>query len=424
MYVILGGGIAGLSAGFHLAQKNKPSVIFEQNPSWGGLCDNFSIDGFRFDYCIHYSITRNKYVKKLFAASTDCYTYVPKPYNYYNRHWIKHPVQNNLYPLPTEEKQEIINSFLSREITSKKAINNYEEWLFFQYGEYFARKFPMRYTLKYWTVPAGMLSTLWIRNRISSINLAALRYGCRVPHTTHNYYASEIRYPKKAGYKSFLNHMVPGCTIQLNKKVVEIDPKIRKIFFSDGSHTHYDYLISSLPLPELILMIKDVPVSVKSAADKLLATSVHLVSLGFNRPDIPPFQWFYIYDEEILPARAYSPGHKSPDNVPHECSSLQFEIYSSKKNPLNCTPDNLIEHVVTKGQKMGLFEARDIIVSDYRKVPYGNVVFEKNMYRQRDEVHHYLDQCRIRYIGRFGEWDYLWSDQSLLSGKKVSEIED
>jgi hypothetical protein len=27
----------------------------------------------------------------------------------------------------------------------------------------------------------------------------------------------------------------------------------------------------------------------------------------------------------------------------------------------------------------------------------------------------------IKYIGRFGEWDYLWSDQSLLSGKKVAD---
>jgi protoporphyrinogen oxidase len=424
MYVILGGGIAGLSAGYHLALKNKSSVIFEQNPTWGGLCDNFNIDGFRFDYCVHYSFTRNQYVKNLFAASTDCYSYVPEPYNYYNHLWIKHPVQNNLFPLPREEKQKIIEGFLNREISSVKDISNYEEWLYSQYGEYFTREFPMRYTLKYWTIPARMLSILWIRNRMSPVDLVTLLYGCRVPHTSHNYYATEVRYPKKFGFRSFLDYMTSKCSIQLNKKVVEIDPGLRKIFFKDGSHTYYERLISSLPLPELIMIIKDVPASVKIAAEKLLATSIHLVSLGFNQPHIPLYQWFYIYDEEILPARAYSPGHKSPDNVPQGCSSLQFEIYSSKKNPLNCSPACLIEHVVTKGQEMRLFKATDIVVSDYRKIPYGNVVFEKNMTKHRDEVHHYLGQCGIQYIGRFGEWDYLWSDQSLLSGKKVSDNED
>lgn len=27
----------------------------------------------------------------------------------------------------------------------------------------------------------------------------------------------------------------------------------------------------------------------------------------------------------------------------------------------------------------------------------------------------------IECIGRFGEWDYLWSDQSLLSGVKAAQ---
>jgi protoporphyrinogen oxidase len=423
MYVILGGGIAGISAGYHLALKNKTSVIFEQNSGWGGLCGHFNIDGFSFDYCVHYSFTEDKYVRELFDASTDCFTYVPEPYNYYNRLWIKHPVQNNLFALPGEEKQKIIDGFLNREDMSSEDISDYEQWLCSQYGEYFARRFPMRYTLKYWTIPAGKLSTSWIRNRVSPINLAALLYGSRFHHTPFNYYAREIRYPKKPGYKNFLDYMARKCTIRLNKKAVEINPELRKICFEDGSHEYYDSLISSLPLPELIRIIKNAPGPVKIAADNLLATSVHLVSLGFKHPHIPPCQWFYIYDEDILPARAYSPGHKSPGNVPHGCSSLQFEIYSSKKNPLDCSPAHLIEHVVVKGREMGLFDAGDIVVSDYRQVPYANVVFEKNIDKYRAEVHDYLDREGIRYIGRFGEWDYLWSDQSLLSGKKISELE-
>jgi hypothetical protein len=34
----------------------------------------------------------------------------------------------------------------------------------------------------------------------------------------------------------------------------------------------------------------------------------------------------------------------------------------------------------------------------------------------RKVVRDYLSSVGIETIGRFGEWDYLWSDQSLMSG--------
>lgn len=43
------------------------------------------------------------------------------------------------------------------------------------------------------------------------------------------------------------------------------------------------------------------------------------------------------------------------------------------------------------------------------------------MIRNREIVHRFLDNVGIKYIGRFGEWDYLWSDESFLSGKNSAE---
>lgn len=71
--VILGSGIAGISAGYHLAKKGLKSVIFEKNDDWGGLCANFSIDGFRFDKFVHFSFTDDSYIKGLFQASSPLY---------------------------------------------------------------------------------------------------------------------------------------------------------------------------------------------------------------------------------------------------------------------------------------------------------------------------------------------------------------
>ena len=101
-------------------------------------------------------------------------------------------------------------------------------------------------------------------------------------------------------------------------------------------------------------LIKDIQNEIPEAGDKLLCTSGQLVSLGFNSTNIPKDMWFYIYDEDILPARAYSPSIKSPDNVPEGKSSLQFEICFSKYKPKKIVNDRLIEHVVPKGIKMKL----------------------------------------------------------------------
>ena len=134
-----------------------------------------------------------------------------------------------------------------------------------------------------------------------------------------------------------------------------------------------------------------------------------------------PKGWYGIYNEDFLPARCYSPSLKSKDNVPDECSSLQFEVHYSKYKPSKLEGDALIEHVIGKGAAMGLFEKNDIAVTDYRKLPYGNVLFEHSMEKNRSIVHEFLESIDIKYCGRFGEWRYLWSDQSLMSGKRVAD---
>lgn len=420
MYLVLGAGIAGLSAVYHLGLVGKKTVVFEKHDRWGGLCDNFEVDGFRFDHAIHLSFTCDEYVKKLFRESCEYHTHVPIIGNIYRNHWIKHPAQNNLYPLKIEEKVAAIVDFAQNNNPADN-IQNYEMWLRAQYGNYFAEHFPMPYTKKYWTVEAKALGTSWIGERMYRPSLQEVLTGAMSEETPNTYYADEMRYPQKGGYKSFLSVMADKCDIRLNKKAISIDSRTKKVMFEDGKIEHYETLISSIPLPELIKLIKDVPKHVIEASQMLTATSVALVSVGLKSANTPPHLWFYIYNADFLPARCYSPSLKSKDNVPDECTSLQFEVHYSKDKPLKLEGDSLIEHVIEKGSALGLFEKNDIAVTDYRKLPYGNVLFKHGMEEKRSIVHEYLDSINIKYCGRFGEWDYLWSDQSLMSGKRVAD---
>ncbi|QTE40253.1 NAD(P)-binding protein [Mucilaginibacter gossypii] len=420
MVVILGAGIAGLSAGYHLNLKGVANTIYEKRERWGGLCDNFTVgNGFRFDHFVHLSFSTNEYVNDLFARSAEFQKHFPVSTNYYKGSWLKHPAQNNLAPLSTDEKVKIILDFVNKpDITEPQ---NYYEWLLTQFGSYFTDHFPGVYTEKYWGKNASELTVDWVAKRFSTPPLDNLLKGAFEVQNDNFYYASEMRYPLEGGYKSFLRLMAEQANIQCGREASLIDLKTKRVEFSNGSNEYFDTLVSSLPLPDLINIIKDVPTKVREAAAKLVTTSGQLVSLGFSNPDVAKYLWFYIYDSDILPSRAYSPSLKSSDNVPEGKSSLQFETYYSNSIPAKLKGGALIEHIVNKGKKMGLFSAEDVEVSDYREVKHANVIFDHNRTLNLSLVQNYLDEKGIGYIGRFGEWKYLWSDQSLLSGKQFAD---
>lgn len=416
---VLGGGVAGISAVWHAGRTGLEASVFEAKERWGGLLDHFMVDGFRFDNAVHFAFSSNEPFRALLEM-TPYITHRPEPYNYEGGRWLKHPVQNNLYPLPADEKVKAIKSFIDRPGQNQKA--DYRQWLLEQFGEYIAERFPVRYTEKYWTVPAERLSTAWIGNRLYRPSLDEVLFGAMTDQTPLTYYLQEMLYPKKGGFRAFLEPLVEGLDLRPGKKAVLVNPKKGYVEFEDGTVEHYGHLVSSLPLPELVQMLAGTPAAVKEASDSLWATSVALVSLGFSCPQAGDHLWFYIYDREILPARVHAPYRKSSDNAPAGQSSLQFEIYFSRHRPLDDSPERLVAHASKAAEKMGLASRSDIIASDFRILPYANVVFDHNMISRRDYIQEYLKDLNIMTVGRFGEWDYLWSDQSFLSGSKVESL--
>ena len=417
--VILGAGIAGLGASYALRQIGETSVVFEKDDTYGGLCGNFTINGFRFDRFVHFTFSKDERVNAIFnASSPEIYRHSPTAYNIYKGIWIKHPAQNNLFPLSEQEKELIIHDFLNRKSPREAEIKNYEDWLRFQFGDYFAENFPMRYTRKYWMREARELRTEWVGQRVYQPSVEEVIKGSKNAETPITYYAKEMRYPKYGGYKAFLKLLAKKAEIHYKMLVTAIDTESKMVSFGDGSFVSYNRLISSLPLPETIKMIKEVPGYVLNAVSKLECTSGYHVSIAMKTKNIPPYLWWYIYDEDILAARVYSPSLKSPDNAPEGCSSLQMEVYC-KENEY--TEQQLLNGTVGKMISFGVIKEDDILFTHIGFEKYANVIFTEPIYDARKTVRDYLKAVGIDTIGRFGEWDYLWSDQSLLSGLKIKE---
>lgn len=419
--IILGAGLAGLGASYSLRKRGYCPIILERDDTYGGLAGNFTIaEEFRFDRFVHFSFSQNEEVNRIFNKSTSgkIIPHVPNPYNIYNRKWIKHPAQNNLFPLSEKEKEEIIADFKNRPVNVDiESIENYEQWLRTQYGDAFAERFPMAYTPKYWMTEASDLETKWVGNRLYQPSIEEVIQGANTSDTPVTYYAKEMRYPEKGGFKQFLSELAKDADIRYNSEVVEIDADNKIVRVSDGNEYRYSRLISSMPLPRLIKSLKqEVPSAVKAASAKLRCTSGYLISIALKGENIPPYLWWYIYDKDILPARVYSPSLKSRDNAPEGCSSLQLEVYCKKDD---YTKAELIAKSVDPLIEMGIIRCDDIIEIDVRFEPWANVLFDHNIYEARKTVLDYVRSLGIEPIGRFGLWDYLWTDQSLLSGLNI-----
>ena len=84
--------------------------------------------------------------------------------------------------------------------------------------------------------------------------------------------------------------------------------------------------------------------------------------------------------------------------------------------------DECIEPVIKDLRRCGLIKEEDKIVFQEAKVAnYANVIFDLDRAKALAIVHGYLDDIRIGYCGRFGDWGYMWTDESFISGENAAQ---
>lgn len=422
--VVLGSGMAGLGASWRLRQEGAPHALYDANPHPGGhTASHQSSEGFIFDEGPHISFTKDTRIQDLFSANVggDYQVINAKVNNYWQGHWVKHPAQCNLHGLPTDLVVKIITDMIARD-PGDTAAANYKEWLYKSFGPTFAETFPMQYGRKYHTVDAARMSTDWLGPRLYQPTMEEVLTGALNPSTPDVHYITEFRYPTHGGFSAFLMPFVKGADLRLNHRLVALDPRHRRLTFESGAEATYDELISSIPLPELIRMMPDVPVGVREAAATLACSTCVVVNVGVDRPDISDWHWTYFYDDDMSFSRLSFPHMLSPRNAPDGCGSIQAEVYySSKYKPVDQPLDAVVARVIEDLQRCGLLRPDDrILFRDALFVKYANVIFDLDRVAAVGTVHRYLDQWPIHYCGRYGHWGYQWTDEAFKSGEEAA----
>lgn len=143
---ILGGGLAGLSfANFFDGE----SVILEKNNIVGGLCRSFNFNDVIYDIGPHIIFSKNKEILDFHTGLIDTNTIRKSSSIYYKGRFIKYPFENDLFSLPSRDKDYCLNEFLNNPYENYDA-NNMLQFFLKTFGEGITRLYLQPYNEKIW----------------------------------------------------------------------------------------------------------------------------------------------------------------------------------------------------------------------------------------------------------------------------------
>lgn len=422
--IVLGAGLAGLSAAHHLGGAVD---VFEKEEYVGGHSRTKHVNGFNFDEGPH-----------VFFGTGDCARqFVWEPLadelirhkaeiwnNYGGRRYGRYPVQANAHALPPELATRCVLDFIEADRQPEREVRTYEDWCYASFGRAFADEFMLRYARKIWTVEPSEMTTEWLGSkvggRITRPSLEQVVRGAVDPGPQDINYLTEFAYPKHGGFGRVAGPVSADVrNLRLGCGVARIESVAKRVTFADGTSRAYSAAISTLPLPALVRLTADAPPDIRAAAGRLRCTSIRCVNLGIERPDIGPGHWVYFYDHAVPFFRVSFPSKYSPANAPPGHSSVTCEVAYSLDKPLDeC---RLVERIVAALRETGILAPDDrVVLEDQLDIPYAYVIFDFARTEAVRFIHEWMESVGLYPCGRFGEWGYHWSFEAIESGQRVA----
>jgi protoporphyrinogen oxidase len=419
---IIGGGLAGLSAGYHLAEY-EPSV-FEKESAIGGLCRSFTQDGFTFDCTGHLIHLKNAYTKDLVA------NLLPDAFQaherlaaiYSNSVTTPYPFQANTYGLPPQVIKDCVMGFVeSMNGNGNCNPSNFHEWVVRTFGTGIAKHFMLPYNEKFWKQDLRGITSDWVSWSIPKPTLEEVVNGALGLTNKGMGYNPKFIYPRNGGIDCLPQALARNIRKVHTRQTVEyIEPRRKFIRFTDGREERYDILISTLPVPVAFRMLRDTPDSLVADAAQLKAISVLNINIGIDRPGVSDQHWIYFPEEQFVFSRVGFPMNFSKSAAPEGTSSIYIEITHQPGEVIDV--EQAFERSVLDLQKAGILRSSDRVLTRHvLDIGFAYVVFDEHRQRRLETLLNYLESRDIYSAGRYGNWDYYSMEDSILSGKKAAE---
>jgi len=422
--LILGAGLAGLSAAYHLPPDE--TLVVEREGEVGGLCRSRKIDGFVFDCTGHLLHLKEESLRDLILSL------VPGAFNSVERRaliyskgvFTGYPFQANTHGLPNEVIRECVVGFVESMIRrgkEERQPDNFRDWTLATFGEGIARHFLFPYNEKLYRVDLSEIECGWVSWSIPRPTLDEVIQGALGTEVRGLGYNPRFLYPKLGGISLVPRALASRCgSIRLGTAVRSLDPFARRAVLGTGETLEYERVISSVPLDALLGMI-DPPLdpALREARGRLRAVRVINLNFGIDRPGVLRGHWVYFPEPEFPFYRVGSPSNYSDSVAPKGCSSLYVEVARRRDEPWEEEP--LRESVLEGLRRAGILRPSDRIVAEETLVlDPAYVIYDPFRRDALPGILRVLEQHGIFPVGRFGAWEYGSMESALRQGREAA----
>lgn len=423
--LVIGAGLAGLSAAYYLLKKKYNVRIVEKGSRVGGLAVTDEERGFSFDKTGHLLHFKNTTIKKLVLQ--DIFEGGLKEIERKSRVWscgvyTEYPFQSNTFGLPSDVANECLAEYFRVKYNPPfKKVKSFEDFIYNYFGKGFAKYFMIPYNKKIWGVHPREMSTEWCDRfvpipQLENVIAGSTEYGqSRLGYNAAFHYPATGIQELPERFSSILADK--GLKVELQKAVEYIDFKQKQARTVDGEIIDYDVLVSTISLKELISHTESLPDSVIKMGKLLRYKPLYYLNIAINKPANKPIHWVYVPSPKIPFYRVGIYSNFSSSCAPKGCSSLYVEL-SGRNFTDDMTPD-ILDHLV----QMGMIQNKsDILFVRPNYIEYAYVIYDHNYSKVVPKIHKFLNKHDVYSVGRYGAWNYSGMEDAILMGKEVADL--
>jgi predicted dehydrogenase/protoporphyrinogen oxidase len=428
---ILGGGPAGLTAGYVIGRRGRPGAVFEADGTVGGIAKTIEFNGYRFDLGGHRFFTKLQPVQHLWeeVLGDELLTRPRLSRIYFGGKYFAYPItaKDVVGRLGLVESARCALSYLWAARRRNNDAQTFEDWVTTRFGRRLYDAFFRSYTEKVWGIPGSEIRSLWAAQRIKNFSLgkAILTVlGLRREHVTT--LIEEFRYPRLGPgqmWEAFAaRNEEAGIGIHLNQRCVSLkhtDGRVRSVVLrqnGDVAEHAVDSVISSIPLSELVLNLDPpAPAAVQSAARELRYRDLVLVALMTTEEEPFPDNWIYLHDPETRAGRVQNYGAWSEDMVRPGTTCLGVEYFCFQGDDIwEMSDEQAVELATQELARIGLIDPSKVIDGVKVLVPRAYPVYDSRFEGAVETLREYLEGFEnLQTCGRNGLHRYNNQDHSM-----------